>query len=65
MDIILLGDTQVGKTSILNALIKDSFDPYCDITTYYDNKTYRLNATNKSITLNIWDTPGNEKISRY
>ena len=59
--LILLGETGVGKTSIIKRYINDEFDPTTttSLTTSYVGKL--IEKDNKKIKLNIWDTVGQEK----
>lgn len=63
---IIIGDSSVGKTSILMRLVRNQFDDQCMTTlgagfktkeiTYYDHHSERM-----SMKLSIWDTAGQEK----
>ena len=59
--IILLGETAVGKTSIINRYIKNEFDPNVEsnISMCFISKI--IEKFNKKIKLNIWDTVGQER----
>ena len=58
---ILLGESGVGKTSIIKRYLNDQFDAgeVSTLSMSYVSKTLSIN--NKKITLNIWDTIGQEK----
>src|SRR5437870_2332915 len=58
--IILIGDSGVGKSSILYRLSDDKFS---DVTSTIgvDYKTKIMNIDNKNIKLMIWDTAGQER----
>ena len=61
LKILLIGDSAVGKTSILFRYINDEF-PDCYISTIgveYKMKTLMING--KKIILRIWDTSGQER----
>jgi len=59
--VVLLGDTKVGKTSILNYIISGETysDPTSTIGPNYNK--YAVNVENKTIYLQIWDTAGQEQ----
>ena len=64
-NVVLLGDTKVGKTQILNKHVNGSFDDRHRPTTGFEfmNQKYKstINAGNKIIQLHIVDTPGQEE----
>ena len=55
--VILVGEKDTGKTSIINRLVSDSFDQSSSATIGKNTTNYTLNK----IKLNIWDTSGEEK----
>lgn len=59
--IILLGDSAVGKTSILTRIIQDTFveDPASTIGATYSYKKIRY--LNYDVQMQIWDTAGQER----
>jgi small GTP-binding protein len=59
--LILLGESGVGKTSIIQRYLYDQFDPETSpsITMNFAEKV--INVENKKVKLNIWDTIGQEK----
>ena len=59
--IILLGESSVGKTSIINRLIKNTFNELslATLSEYYTQKILDINGA--QIKLEIWDTAGQEK----
>ncbi len=62
--LVLLGESGVGKTSIIKRYIKDEFDDGQIATkcASFDTKIIKLDEFNeKYIKLNIWDTAGQEK----
>ena len=60
--VIILGETGVGKTSIINRFINDEFNPDNDIetlgSTFFRKSIKRQNTVYK---LQIWDSIGQEK----
>ena len=58
---ILLGDSGVGKTSLINVLTGVPFDleTVCTISTTYVSKEYNFNDNQYKV--NLWDTAGEEK----
>ena len=59
--IILLGDTGVGKTSIINRYINNKFDPDNDNTLSSSFSTKEVIKNDVLYRLNLWDTIGQEK----
>jgi len=57
---VLLGDTKIGKTFILNNNTNSQTTIGCDIKNITIN-----NYKNKTIKIQIWDTPGIEKYRTY
>ena len=59
--IILVGDSGVGKTSIINRFALDEFDEDYYPTIASNFTEVKLVINNKNFILNIWDTAGQEK----
>lgn len=60
MKVVLLGNTQVGKTSMLNRLTSGVFkDTAPTIGAAF--QTYAVSTNSKCIAMQIWDTAGQEK----
>lgn len=59
--ILLIGDTGVGKSSILFRFTDDSFDEHMQSTIGVDFKVKHVDALNKRLKLTIWDTAGQER----
>ena len=61
--VVLLGETTVGKTSIISRFIKDSFDPNCitSLGASFISKEIYVAEFKKKIKFDIWDTAGQEK----
>ncbi len=59
--VILLGDTGVGKTSIINRYINNKFDPDNDNTLSSSFSTKEVIKNDVLYRLNLWDTIGQEK----
>ena len=59
--VILLGDTGVGKTSIINRYINNKFDPDNDNTLSSSFSTKEVIKNDVLYILNLWDTIGQEK----
>ena len=60
--VVLLGETGVGKTSILTRYISDTFSPLIMTSTGSSYMTRKLVlGENKKVKLQIWDTAGEEK----
>jgi len=61
LKIIILGESGVGKTAILNKYISGKFIEEHKATIGADFLTKELTVDNKLITLQIWDTAGQER----
>ena len=61
--VVLVGDTGVGKTSIIERYINDKYDENQKTTlvSSYTFKKIDIKKYNKSVSLDIWDTAGQEK----
>ena len=59
--LILLGETAVGKTSIINRYVEDSFSDSLMSSTSMTYVQKKLTLNRQKISLNIWDTVGQEK----
>ena len=61
--VVLLGDSGVGKTCIISRYISGGFESNCPSTNgaSYATKILEFNDIPKSISLDIWDTAGQEK----
>jgi small GTP-binding protein len=56
--IIVMGNSAVGKTSIVNRFVGDKFDPKHKATIAADFQTKHLNLQGNDIRLQIWDLVG-------
>ena len=54
--LILLGETAVGKTSIINRYVEDSFSDSLMSSTSMTYVQKKLTLNRQKISLNIWDT---------
>jgi len=59
--LILLGETGVGKTSIINRYVQDSFSDSLMSSTSMAYVQKKIALNRQKISLNIWDTVGQEK----
>ena len=61
--VVLIGESGVGKTSIINRYISDTFSTVLTATpgASFTTKTVFLEDFNQSIKFEIWDTAGQEK----
>ena len=61
--VVLVGDAGVGKTCIIERYTHGSYDPNSEsnVTSTYSFKKLNIEQYNKSISLDIWDTAGQEK----
>ena len=60
MKIVLLGDSQVGKTSIISRITNDNFEEEISTIGAAFN-TYMISTPSGTIQLQIWDTAGQEQ----
>ena len=58
---ILLGESGVGKTSIIRRYVHDKFNPNIPVSTAMCFVTKIIKKNNRKIRLNIWDTIGQER----
>lgn len=61
--IILLGDSGVGKTSIINCLLGNGKDKFENDTVSLEYFNYNIKVNNYIIRMKIWDTVGHEKFN--
>jgi len=59
--LMLLGDGQVGKTSLTLRLTKNSFDESLLTTLGKESYTYQVDLHGHNIKMKIWDTAGQER----
>ena len=61
--VVLIGESGVGKTSIIARFINDTFDPNCvtSLGASYISKNLTFPEHQKTIKFDIWDTAGQEK----
>lgn len=59
--IVLLGDSSVGKSSLVHRFIAGSFDPHMVNTIGAAFITKEHTSNNKTVQLEIWDTAGQER----
>ena len=57
--VLVIGDVEVGKTTIFNQFTKHEFYPSYSPTTGYNFFFVKLKTNNKVMKLHIWDTSGN------
>ena len=57
--VLVIGDVEVGNTTIFNQFTKHEFYPSYSPTTGYDFFSVKLKTNNKVMKLQIWDTSGN------
>jgi Ras-related protein Rab-7A len=61
LKIIVLGDSGVGKTSLMNMFVNKSFSAQYKATIGADFLTKEITVNDKRISLQIWDTAGQER----
>ncbi|KAF6198537.1 hypothetical protein GE061_008285 [Apolygus lucorum] len=61
LKILIIGESGVGKSSLLLRFTEDSFNPDQSITIGVDFKTKKLTTEGNTVRLAIWDTAGQER----
>ncbi|XP_023028986.1 ras-related protein Rab-18-B [Leptinotarsa decemlineata] len=61
LKILIIGESGVGKSSLLLRFTEDNFDPEQTLTIGVDFKTKKLNIDGNTVKLAIWDTAGQER----
>lgn len=61
LKILIIGESGVGKSSLLLRFTEDNFDPEQTLTIGVDFKTKKLSADGNTVKLAIWDTAGQER----
>ncbi|KAK4879586.1 hypothetical protein RN001_007732 [Aquatica leii] len=61
LKILIIGESGVGKSSLLLRFTEDNFDPEQTLTIGVDFKTKRLAIEGNTVKLAIWDTAGQER----
>ncbi|KAE9074749.1 hypothetical protein PF010_g24553 [Phytophthora fragariae] len=64
LKLLLLGDSGVGKTSLMRVFSGDEFSESMLATAGVDFKLRHINVADEAITLQIWDTAGQERFHR-
>ncbi|XP_071942106.1 ras-related protein Rab-8A-like isoform X1 [Antedon mediterranea] len=59
---VIIGDSRVGKSSLLLRFVDDTFDPSFICTIGIDFKVRTIEIDGKKVKLQIWDIPGSERI---
>ena len=61
--VVLLGESGVGKTSIISQFTTNKFNPRCatSVSAQFTSKTVEFPELGKTIKFDIWDTAGQEK----
>ncbi|EIJ89459.1 Ras-related protein Rab-10 [Nematocida parisii] len=61
LKLLIIGESNVGKTSILQRFIEDKFEKTFSTTIGIDFRSKNININGKEIELQIWDTAGQER----
>ena len=61
LKVIILGDTGVGKSSLMGRYVNDKFDTRYKATIGADFLTKEVEVEGTKVTLQIWDTAGQER----
>lgn len=62
--ILLLGDSSVGKSSLIQRLTDNTFKPCLVSTVGVDYKVRKLHLNGTSVQVQLWDTAGSEKFHK-
>ena len=63
LKIILVGDAHTGKTSLINQFINKTFNSEYIMSVGQDRSIKKMNIDSNELSLNIWDTAGQEQYS--
>lgn len=58
---VVIGESNTGKTSIVQMLVENVFDKKLASTVGVEFKTYTIQLNDELVKLNIWDTAGQER----
>lgn len=61
LKILIIGESGVGKSSLLLRFVEDNFDPSQALTIGVDFKTKKITVDDNTVKLAIWDTAGQER----
>jgi len=61
LKVIILGDSGVGKTSLMNRYVNQKFSAQYKATIGADFLTKEVSINDKAVTMQIWDTAGQER----
>ena len=61
LKIVLIGDSGVGKTSVLSRFARDQYNPESKTTIGVEFATKTIHVDNKVVKAQIWDTAGQER----
>lgn len=61
LKLLIIGESGVGKSSLLLRFVEDNFDPEQTLTIGVDFKTKKLTIDGNTVKLAIWDTAGQER----
>uniref|UniRef100_A0A4W6E165 Uncharacterized protein n=1 Tax=Lates calcarifer TaxID=8187 RepID=A0A4W6E165_LATCA len=56
---VVVGDSQCGKSALLNVFAKDCF-PECYVPTVFENYTASFDLDMQRVELRLWDTSGED-----
>jgi small GTP-binding protein len=59
--VVLIGDSSVGTTSILQRLVQQQFDPNMTSTIGANSECHFVDVNSVKVELQIWDTAGQKK----
>ena len=63
LNVIVLGDSQVGKTALIDRFIDNTFNGVFSTTLGVDFKTKKIVIEESQVNLQIWDTSGQERFN--
>jgi Ras-related protein Rab-7A len=61
LKVVILGDSSVGKTSLMNQYVSKKFSSQYKVTIGADFLTKEVTVDERLVTLQVWDTAGQER----
>ena len=61
--VLVIGDSNAGKTSLVNRLVKNTFEPNYKATVACEFGTKVLEVAGNSVTLQLWDLAGQDRLT--
>ena len=65
LKVILIGDSSVGKSCLMNKFINQTFSAQYKATIGADFLTKEISIDGQSVAMQVWDTAGHEKFMSF